>query len=43
MANNFLNEPSCKAHWRFEPGNLTTDSIGTNTLTNINTVTEKYY
>jgi pre-peptidase/concanavalin A-like lectin/glucanase superfamily protein len=32
VGNNFTADPSCKALWRFEPGALTTDSIGTNTL-----------
>ena len=40
MANNFTGDSSCKAHWRFEPGNLLIDSFGTNTLTNINSVLE---
>jgi len=30
--NNFASDPNCVALWRFEPGELTTDSIGTNTL-----------
>lgn len=38
--NNFTNDPHCRALWRFESGALTTDTIGTNTLTNNNTVTE---
>jgi hypothetical protein len=32
MANDFTNDPSAKALWRFEPGALYTDSIGGNTL-----------
>ena len=36
MANNFTNDSNCKALWRFENGALTTDSKGTNTLTNNN-------
>ena len=32
--NNFADDPHCVALWRFESGQLTTDSIGTNTLTN---------
>jgi hypothetical protein len=31
--NNFSNDPSCKALWRFESGALTADSISANTLT----------
>lgn len=38
MANIFTNDSNCKALWRFENGALTTDSKGTNTLTNNNTV-----
>lgn len=38
--NNFANDPHCRALWRFESGALTTDSKGSNTLTNNNTVTE---
>lgn len=34
MANNFTNDPNCKALWKFDSGALTTDSISTNTLTN---------
>lgn len=33
MANNFSNDTSCKALWRFESGAMTTDSKSTNTLT----------
>lgn len=33
MANNFTNDSSCSAVYRFESGALTTDSKGTNTLT----------
>jgi hypothetical protein len=36
MANNFSGDPHCKALWRFENGALTADSIGTNTLTAVN-------
>ncbi len=32
MANDFSLDPRCKALWRFEPGALTADSQGTNTL-----------
>jgi len=32
--NDFTSDPRCIALWRFEPAQLTTDSIGTNTLTN---------
>src|SRR5574343_790275 len=32
MANDFTNDASCISLWNFEPGNLTTDSKGTNTL-----------
>ena len=32
--NNFASDPNCVALWRFESGQLTTDSVGTNTLTN---------
>ncbi len=38
MANVFLADPNCVALWRFENGALTTDSKGTNTLTDNNTV-----
>jgi len=38
MANDFSGDPNCKAYWRFEDGALTVDSIGTNTLTDYNTV-----
>jgi len=31
--NDFSSDPNCVALWRFEDGALTTDSIGTNTLT----------
>ena len=34
MPNNFANDSNCKALWRLENGALTTDSKGTNTLTN---------
>ncbi len=34
VANNFASDPDCVALWRFEPGKLTVDSIGLNTLTN---------
>jgi hypothetical protein len=33
MANNFTTDPACVALYRFEPGALTADSIGANTLT----------
>ncbi len=33
MANNFANDPSCIALWRFESGALTVDSKGNNALT----------
>jgi len=33
-ANDFSGDANCKALWRFEDGALTTDSKGTNTLTN---------
>ena len=36
--NKFSTDPNCVALWRFEPTKLTVDSIGTNTLTNINAV-----
>ena len=36
MANDFSGDPNCKALWRLEDGALTTDSKGTNTLTNVN-------
>ena len=32
--NNFASDPNCVALWRFESGQLTADSVGTNTLTN---------
>jgi hypothetical protein len=32
--NNFAGDPNCVALWRFEPGALTADSIGTNALGN---------
>ena len=38
MANDFSGDANCKALWRFENGALTADSIGTNTLTDNNTV-----
>lgn len=34
MANDFTTDANCVALWRFESGALTTDDIGTNTLTN---------
>lgn len=37
--NDFSNDASCKALWKFESGALTTDSKGTNTLTAYNTPT----
>ena len=33
LGNDFSTDPHCKALWRFEPGELATDSIGSNTLT----------
>jgi hypothetical protein len=38
MANNFTNDSNCVALWRFESGAITTDSVGGNTLTNVNAV-----
>ncbi len=38
MANNFTDDPNCVALWKFVDGALTTDTIGTNTLTNNNGV-----
>jgi hypothetical protein len=38
LANDFTNDSNCVALWRFESGTLTTDSIGGNTLTNVNAV-----
>lgn len=38
MANDFSGDSNCKALWRMESGALTTDSKGTNTLTDNNTV-----
>ena len=40
MANDFSSDINCKALWRFESGALITDSKGTNTLTDNNTVQE---
>lgn len=40
MANDFSGDPNCVAVYRFESSALTTDSKGTNTLTNANTVAE---
>jgi hypothetical protein len=40
MANDFFNDPSCKALWRFEPGALTVDSKGGNILIPLNEPTE---
>lgn len=34
MANNFSGDANCKALWKFESGALTTDSKGSNTLSN---------
>lgn len=34
--NVFNTDPNCVALWRMEPGALTTDSVGANTLTNVN-------
>ena len=39
MANDFSSDSSVKALWRLESGALTVDSIGTNTLTPLNTPT----
>ena len=39
MANDFSKDVTCKALWRFEPGALAVDSIGSNTLTPVNTPT----
>ena len=38
--NDFSGDANCVALWRFESGALTTDTIGTNTLTNNNAVAE---
>ena len=38
MANDFTGDSSCVALWKFESGALTTDTIGSNTLTDVNTV-----
>jgi hypothetical protein len=38
--NNFASDPHCVALWRFEPGELTLDSIGTNNLVNQNVTTD---
>jgi len=38
-ANDFSGDSNCKALWNVDNGALTTDSKGTNTLTNYNTVT----
>lgn len=40
MANDFSGDANCVALWRMESGALTTDSKGTNTLTDVNTVQE---
>ncbi len=40
MANDFTGDSDCVALWRFESGALTTDTIGTNTLTNNAAVAE---
>lgn len=40
MANDFTSDSSCVALWKFESGALTTDDIGSNTLTDVNTVSE---
>lgn len=40
MANDFSGDSNCRALWRFESGALTTDSKGSNTLTDNNTVGE---
>lgn len=36
--NNFADDPNCVALWRLETGYLTTDSIGSNTLSNLGVV-----
>lgn len=41
MANNFTNDTNCVALYRLENGALTADSIGTNTLTNNNSVSSE--
>jgi hypothetical protein len=38
VGNNFAVDPDCVALWRFEPGQLTVDSIGTNNLIDVNSV-----
>jgi hypothetical protein len=38
VGNNFAVDPNCVALWQFEPTKLTVDSIGTNNLTDVNTV-----
>ena len=35
MANNFTNDSNPKALWKLDSGALTTDSLSTNTLTNL--------
>ena len=40
MANNVSGDVNCKAQWNLDSGALTTDSKGTNTLTNVNSVAE---
>jgi len=40
VAYNFIADSNCVALWRFEPGKLTSDSVGTNTLTNQAVTTE---
>jgi len=40
MANDFSGDSNCVALYRFESGALTTDSKGSNTLTDVNTVNE---
>ena len=41
VGSDFSADANCVALWRFEDGALTTDSKGTNTLTNVNTVIAK--
>jgi len=38
MANDFTGDPNCVALWRFEPTNLLADSIGTNDISDNNTI-----
>ncbi len=39
VGNDFASDPDCAALWRFESGQLTTDSVGSNTLEIVETVT----